>query len=915
MMDRYEAVVKVDEVIKYAQSRQFEKACEILETINVAKIKNYDDLIIFAEVYQKNKKYLQAKEILERIHERTSTRRLIALLISVTSKMHNYVEAEKYYEEYIAMAPRDVNRFILRYKIDKAKGLGYDELIRSLEQLKEFDIIEEWEYELAKLYHKAGYDDKCISECNTIIMMFGAGVIVEKAKLLRDYHIDAISNNTQYSITGQSGADSGFNATVQLNNIIDQVKEKMAKEDDGAEDATSESAAISSDDEDYGEDISISPKIEEEYAKDNDKITDEFIRQEEKAKTAQVVTEIYEDEEDVVGIKDDENYKDSPDADEDEDEDFSEYAKDVKKEEPNEAVTKEEVSKKDLHRTDELKEDESEVDVMSDDFINNLSSLVNDELDKIFSESEGTGAFSVSGNDLLENDADAKDDKEESTATKAINEEEKEDKEDKEDKKEGYSYDNESEEEDYSYDDEYEDYEYDGEFDNDEGLMDSILSIKEKKIKLSEINLFKEVFVKKKDEPFKRKDIEEYDRIFKNAHMYDDEEDENYLELDEIIRKEEEKRAKEESEREELKKAKAEAANEVKDVTKETVTEEKEQDEEQVAEEPVTQETKQKEETIEEPVAIDVADSDKEDDAEEKEPVHIKEIANATEPIIPDYNNSGIKSEDLDEEEYNHVMKWLGVLLTPSMYDASATEDIDEKIFRNYYEIPALRSNIRCAVAALVKNPVTGNFIICGNAKSGRTTIAKMIGKVACAKDIVDSGRIARIDAEKFNDVDLEHKQSKLADGCLIIQRAHLLTPAAMTSLVTLIIHLNGRLVVFLETDYDNIAALYMMTPEVRKYFTNVVSMPQYSKEELIGFAKSYAAYKNFSFSESGLFAMNEMLDTSFDRIPQDKRIPFVLTAVEKAIKAANERSVGGFMRPNTDGLNVLEMQDVEKQY
>ena len=383
MLDRYETVVKVEEVIKYADTKQYKKACEVLDTINTSKMKNYEDLIIFAEVYLKNKRYIEAKEILTRVHERTTTRRLMALLISVNAKMHNYVEAEECYKEYIRIAPRDVNRFILRYKIDKAKGLDCDALIKPLEQLKEYDLIEEWEYELAKLYHKAGYEDKCISECNTIIMMFGAGVIVEKAKLLRDYHIEALNKKAD-----EKKDLSEFNATMQLSNIIGKVKEKLADDD--------ESTVKSSDEEDYGEGTSISPKIEDEYAMDNDKITDEFFEEDKTDVTNEtsVAEETpagqetpVEQEEPVMGVHAEEfgegaiqlslldGFLTMPDDDEDEDDELdikfdSAIQRDNNTEEDNEE-TKEEINEENQIPEEEIKEeiveeskeDESEADL------------------------------------------------------------------------------------------------------------------------------------------------------------------------------------------------------------------------------------------------------------------------------------------------------------------------------------------------------------------------------------------------------------------------------------------------------------------------------------------------------------------------------------------------------------------------
>ena len=189
-----------------------------------------------------------------------------------------------------------------------------------------------------------------------------------------------------------------------------------------------------------------------------------------------------------------------------------------------------------------------------------------------------------------------------------------------------------------------------------------------------------------------------------------------------------------------------------------------------------------------------------------------------------------------------------------------------------------------------------------------------MIAKEAYGRDIIETSKVAWIEASKFNSVDLGLKQSKLADGCLIIQNAHELSINAMTALITMIIHLNGRILVFLETDYDNIASLYILTEEVREYFNSVVTTPDYSQAELIGFARSYAAYKGYSFTENGIKSMDELIESVYNKIAVNERVPFVLTAIEKAIRASQNRNKG-FGRTNYDGLNILDVQDVEQQY
>lgn len=101
-------------------------------------------------------------------------------------KRKSYSRRNTYYKEFISVASRDLHRYILRYRLDKGKGERVSVLIHTLEQLKDYEYIEEWAYELAKLYHEAGEDKKCVRECDEIALWFGHGEYVDLAMALKD---------------------------------------------------------------------------------------------------------------------------------------------------------------------------------------------------------------------------------------------------------------------------------------------------------------------------------------------------------------------------------------------------------------------------------------------------------------------------------------------------------------------------------------------------------------------------------------------------------------------------------------------------------------------------------------------------------------------------------------------------------
>lgn len=192
-MEKYENIMKIEEIRRLAEDNQYIKAIKILDTMDVNKIKPLTDLSIVADVFTQNERYDDAMKVLTKIYTKTKTRRILYQLVDLSIKCGNVHEAEEYLEWYIKAAPQDSYRFIFRYCIDKHKGESYQVLIDSLEQLKEYEYIEMWAYELAKLYHKAGTKDKCVRECSDIVLWFGNGIFVEKAKLLKAYYVGEIN--------------------------------------------------------------------------------------------------------------------------------------------------------------------------------------------------------------------------------------------------------------------------------------------------------------------------------------------------------------------------------------------------------------------------------------------------------------------------------------------------------------------------------------------------------------------------------------------------------------------------------------------------------------------------------------------------------------------------------------------------
>jgi len=188
-MGSYDNILKLEQIRKKVEEGDLETAQKIVDTMDVKKIKNILDINLIAEVYEANGKYEEARELYLKLYEKTHSRKSLFNLINIIIKLNDADEAQYYYEQYKRIAPDDFYNYIFRYCIEKIRGASYDSLIGILEELKKQEYIEKWAYELAKLYYKAGMEAECIRECSDIILWFGEGPYVEKAKLLRSYYM------------------------------------------------------------------------------------------------------------------------------------------------------------------------------------------------------------------------------------------------------------------------------------------------------------------------------------------------------------------------------------------------------------------------------------------------------------------------------------------------------------------------------------------------------------------------------------------------------------------------------------------------------------------------------------------------------------------------------------------------------
>lgn len=188
-MDKYEYKLKIDQMKALAAEGNYAAAAEIVDSINWRKVKNVNLLVKAGDIYIRQKRYEEAKEILFMAYDRSPIGRMIIYrLAEISVKMKNLDDAEEYYREFVEIAPHDNLKYVLRYKISRAENADIHTLIAILEELKEAEYTEEWAYHLACLYHKAGEVEKCIDACDELILWFGEGIYVERALELKMHY-------------------------------------------------------------------------------------------------------------------------------------------------------------------------------------------------------------------------------------------------------------------------------------------------------------------------------------------------------------------------------------------------------------------------------------------------------------------------------------------------------------------------------------------------------------------------------------------------------------------------------------------------------------------------------------------------------------------------------------------------------
>ena len=284
-MDKYEYRVKTEQMLEYVEQKQYKKAMEIADTIDWRRVKNASMLNTVSEIYECNGEYQKSRDVLFLAYDRApGSRKVIYRLGLLALKLEDTQEASDCYEEFVKVAPRDPNQYILKYKILKTQGADLEEQIRALEDFKKSEYVEKWAYELALLYHEAGMTAKCLEECDDLILWFSEGKYVYQAMELKMKY-KPLTPLQQEKYDSRPGG-------VRPEPAFDEEDAESEEEDMPEESATEEAAK-----EEKAYEAEPEEVAEETYETEPEKVTEEAVEQEVyEAEPEESVEETYEAE-------------------------------------------------------------------------------------------------------------------------------------------------------------------------------------------------------------------------------------------------------------------------------------------------------------------------------------------------------------------------------------------------------------------------------------------------------------------------------------------------------------------------------------------------------------------------------------------------------------------------------------------
>ena len=875
-MDKYEYRAKTEQMLAYAEQKSYQKAMSIADTIDWRKVKNTAMLSTVSEIYENAGELGKARDTLFIAYDKApSSRKVVYRLGIISLKLGHFDEAADCYEEFVKLAPKDPNQYILRYKILKAQKAPVKEQIEALEDFKHSEYVEKWAYELARLYAEAGMTSECLDECDDLILWFSEGTYVYQAMELKmkykpltplqqekyDHRNDGIGRKDSSKrkpsfrkskerpapnprIADKVRKDVHVTDSIDLPDLPEPMTRTHASEPE-AESQPKTRIRSTSDISTTISGASLSDALKAGVAVASGAVAPESASDDSQMTGKMKIEEILANWEATQR----ENAKILEKSQEEAEKEKA--LREKKKEEEEEVLgATKPILSDDIRKLMEQLENGEEPEITDED----AEDFVDDEEDEATESPEDSSkeASDTDEDDPEENDFEEIVDSEEDDESDAVYDEEAE-YEDEDDSE--YDDDEEYEDEDdseYDDDDEYED-EDDSEYDDDEEYEDEDDSEYDD------------------DDEYEDEDDSEYD----DDEEYEDEDDSEYDD-------EEEYEDEDDSEYDD-----------------EEEYEDEDEDDYQIDDE--LDEDHKEDFDFEKESALDIDDHDSDEDDgdfadldsfedeeeldssddyldlefDEKPAPEPKKETSKSAPT-PDIDEV-LEIEEPSEDEITERMgKFDTGFVVQGRYDLSATSEIglklglteEQKQLFSYFVpirgvseqlVEILDNDKRCRNRYGTSR--TGNILILGRKGSGKTVLAVDIVKAIQKQRRLKQGKVAIVTGDSLNKKDIGSIIDKLNGGALIIEKASKMNDRTIRELNDMMDEQTGELLFLLEDQKKPLERMFASHREFKRKFTSRLELPVFINDELVTFGQTYAKENGYRIDEMGILALYSRID------------------------------------------------------
>ena len=847
-MDKYEYRAKTEQMLAYAEQKSYQKAMSIADTIDWRKVKNTAMLSTVSEIYENAGELGKARDTLFIAYDKApSSRKVVYRLGIISLKLGHFDEAADCYEEFVKLAPKDPNQYILRYKILKAQKAPVKEQIEALEDFKHSEYVEKWAYELARLYAEAGMTSECLDECDDLILWFSEGTYVYQAMELKmkykpltplqqekyDHRNDGIGRKDSSKrkpsfrkskerpapnprIADKVRKDVHVTDSIDLPDLPEPMTRTHASEPE-AESQPKTRIRSTSDISTTISGASLSDALKAGVAVASGAVAPESASDDSQMTGKMKIEEILANWEATQR----ENAKILEKSQEEAEKEKA--LREKKKEEEEEVLgATKPILSDDIRKLMEQLENGEEPEITDED----AEDFVDDEEDEATESPEDSSkeASDTDEEEPEENDFEEIVDSEEDDESDAVYDEEAE-YEDEDDSE--YDDDEEYEDEDdseYDDDEEYED-EDDSEYDDDEEYEDEDDSEYDD------------------DEEYEDEDDSEYD----DDEEYEDENEDDYQIDDEL----------DEDHKEDF------------DFEKESTLDINDHDSDEDDGDFADLDSFEDEEEL------DSSDDYLDLEFDEKPAPEPKKETSKSAPT-PDIDEV-LEIEEPSEDEITERMgKFDTGFVVQGRYDLSATSEIglklglteEQKQLFSYFVpirgvseqlVEILDNDKRCRNRYGTSR--TGNILILGRKGSGKTVLAVDIVKAIQKQRRLKQGKVAIVTGDSLNKKDIGSIIDKLNGGALIIEKASKMNDRTIRELNDMMDEQTGELLFLLEDQKKPLERMFASHREFKRKFTSRLELPVFINDELVTFGQTYAKENGYRIDEMGILALYSRID------------------------------------------------------